>query len=108
MPCYTVQIAEVALGRIAPDLLAGADAWLASQGVVVQTVGARTVYRVGADQVTREADGRLWSSTMRDDILAEFAGRLKGAVARAAVMRAAKAQGWKVRQTGLTTFEVIK
>ena len=107
MPCYTVQTSSVDLGKLPADLLAAAEDWLRTQGVGVHREGARVQYRVDG-VIAWRTGGTLESRQMSDETLAVFAGRLKGAVSRAAILRAAAANKWTVRQTGASTWEVQK
>lgn len=101
MPCDSIQLNNLEVGKMHPRLLALALAQLGAlgiaQGASVTTFsleGQRIVIRNGEMTVPAGFEG--------------IADRVKVAYSRQVVMHSAKANGWKVRETRPNVFQVVK
>lgn len=106
MPCDTIQLNRVDVGKLDKTLHAQTDAALAKMGYTVRVIGEVRIY---TDQKTRE-EFRLYQGVLTSqaptEAIENFRNKLKQQYSTRAMFAAAQRNGWRVRQTGPNQYEV--
>ncbi len=102
MPCDTVQLNSLEIGKMNPKLLAAALAALGAANVRVTASGQASFTLDG--QTVRMGGGRLTVAAGFEGI----ADRVKQAYSRQAVIYSARSNGWKIKETRPNVFAIVK
>ncbi len=101
MPCDTIQVNSVELGKLAPSLLSAA---VKREGWTLRLDGSA---RIAGTEV-RFADGRLEGVGISASRLAELRNMVKRAYSAETIRYAARVNGWQVRTLATGQVEVLK
>ena len=107
MPCDSISLNRVDIGKMDPALHRATDPDMEAAGwsVAYRTLGTTSYQNPRGDRIVM-INGQGLSSELPTATIATFRNALARAYSKQAIYSKAQRHGWKVRQTGVNSYEV--